>query len=151
MSSQMRQYVCDNLLFSRDSDRADLMDDGGAGAELDTHGTSSQLISFLEELLGQRGGVWKRRLLVTAVRSDHPSPDGPNGHAGGNAIDFSEPGVDDAIVHLVQDVQRCPAALGIGLGGPFQAAAAACGGYDEGSKLFEDNSTDHIHVQVKGY
>ena len=129
-----------------DVQRADLMN------ENPYTGTTTNLILFLQQLFALRGGVWQGKLVCTAVRSDHPTIDGPQGHNGGNAIDFSQvASPDDAVVHLVKDVQSCSAARGIGLGGPFQAAADVCGGYNPVSKLFEDNDTDHIHVQVTDY
>ena len=145
MSQQARQAACDAFGQIDDVQRADLMN------EDPNTGTTTNLILFLQQLFAQRNGIWVGKLVCTAVRTDHPTYDGPNGHSGGNAIDFSQIGQDDAVVHLVQDVQACAQAKGIGLGGPFQAAANACGGYSEQSKLFQDNSQDHVHVQVVGY
>ena len=142
MSIAARQAVCDALNFSDDTQRSDLMTPAL---------TSTELIAFLQELLGMRGGVWRHKLTVTAVRSDHPTPDGPNGHEGGNAIDFVETEVGNAPVHLIGDVQACPDARGIGLGGYYQDFAEDFGGYSASTKLFEDNSSSHIHVQTAGY
>jgi hypothetical protein len=144
MSTQARQSVCDAFGQITDGQRADLMNEDPAT------GTSTALIAFLQELFTQRDGVWVGKLVCTAVRSDHPTYDGPDGHSGGNAIDYGQIN-DDADEHLIEDTQDCPGALGVGLGGPYQAYADACGGYNAQSKLFEDNSTDHIHVQVCGY
>ena len=141
MSQQTRQWVCAQLKFTDDTQQADLMDESR---------TTTTLIAFLQELLTTRDGVWCNKLEVTAVRTDHPTDDGPDGHSGGNAIDFA-PLVDDADMHLIQDIQACPDARGIGLGGYYQQFAAACGGYGPDSKLFPDNVTNHIHVQVVGY
>lgn len=143
MSIEVREWVCTQLSFQRDSQQTDL---------LNPSLTTTELIAFLQELLLIRNGIWQNHaLIVTAVRSDHLSYDGPNGHAGGNAIDFSQNGPDDAKEHLVRDCQACDGAKGIGLGGPFQEVADACGGYNPQSKLFQDNDTDHIHVQVVDY
>jgi hypothetical protein len=144
MSQQTRQAVCDAFAQINDSQKTDLMNEDPAT------GTSTALIAFLQQLFAARDGVWIGRLVCTSVRTDHPTPDGPNGHQGGNAIDFGQVN-DVADLHLIADVQSCSGALGIGLGGPYQAYAEACGGYGPGSKLFEDNSSDHIHVQVVGY
>jgi hypothetical protein len=145
MSAETRQWVCDQLVFTDDTQKADLLNADPAT------GTQTNLIAFLQELLTARGGVWQGgKLEVTAVRTDHPTPDGPNGHEGGNAVDFA-PVTDDADLHLIQDVQACVDARGIGLGGYYQQFADACGGYSEQSKLFPDNVSPHIHVQVVGY
>jgi hypothetical protein len=145
MSQQERQAICDAFGQIDESQRADLMN------EDPETGTTTELIQFLQQLFAQRDGVWVGKLVCTAVRSDHPTYDGPDGHSGGNAIDFSQIGEDDAAEHLLQDTQSCAQAKGIGVGGPFQSVAGTCGGYCEESKLFEDNNTDHIHVQVVGY
>jgi hypothetical protein len=139
MSAQARQEVCDWFRSITDGQRADLMDDTL---------TTTELIEFLQELFLARDGVWKGLIDCLAVRSDHPTYDGPNGHSGGNAIDIWN---GDARQHLIEDTQACLDARGIGLGGLFQAYADACGGYSESSKLFEDNFSDHLHVQVVGY
>jgi len=138
-----RQQVCDSFGLISPSQRADLMNPSI---------TTLGLIEFLSELFEQRGGIWRGKLVCTAVHSDHPTYDSVNGHSGGNAIDISQmSSPDDAVVHLVKDIQACEMAKGIGLGGPFQAAVATCGPYGPASKLFEDNSTDHIHIQVVSY
>jgi len=142
MSQETRAWVCERLHFTDDTQEPDLMDPSK---------TSTNLIAFLQELLTARSGIWYKRLQVNAVRTDHPTPDGPNGHEGGNAIDLAQYGEDDALCHLTADVQACENAKGIGLGGPFQQCADALGGYNEQSKLFQDNDTDHIHIQVVGY
>jgi hypothetical protein len=144
MSSQARQEVVNNFGQITQGQIDDLMNEDPAT------GTSTNLIAFLQELFNQRGGIWVDKLICTAVRSDHPTYDGPDGHSGGNAIDYAQI-EDDADEHLIEDTQACDGAKGIGLGGPYQAYADACGGYNAGSKLFEDNSTDHVHVQVVGY
>lgn len=143
MSAVERQAVCDAFGQISDGQRADLMNEGDGG-------TTTELILFLQQLFACRFGVWIGKLVCTAVRSDHPTIDGPDGHNGGNAIDFGQI-TDDADLHLIQDVQSCSAAKGIGLAGPYQQYAEQCGGYGPGSKLFEDNQTDHIHVQVVTY
>lgn len=144
MSQAARQFVCDSFGSITNGQRADLMNEDPAT------GTSTALIAFLQQLFTVRYGIWAGRLVCTAVRTDHLTPDGPNGHEGGNAIDFGQVS-DVADLHLLADVQSCSGALGIGLGGPYQGYAEACGGYNAKSKLFEDNSTDHLHVQVVGY
>jgi hypothetical protein len=141
VSIETRTWVCNRLTFTDDTQKSDLMN-----PDL----TTTELIAFLQELLTARFGVWIGKLEVTAVRSDHPSIDGPDGHNGGNAIDLAQI-VDEADRHLIEDIQACEGAKGIGLGGPYQAYSVACGGYNAGSKLFEDNGTDHLHVQVVGY
>lgn len=141
MSLDTRTWVCDNVAFTAASQRSDLMDPAL---------TTTGLIAFLVELLHARSGVWQNKgVVVTAVRSDHPTPDGPNGHQGGNAIDFGDS--NGASGHLAHDVQACDGALGIGLGGEYKAYAVELGGYGPASKLFEDNNTNHIHVQVVSY
>jgi hypothetical protein len=141
VSIATRQWVVDNLAFSRDSQHLDL---------LDPNLTTTALIAFLVELLHARDGAWQNGgVLVTSVRSDHPTADGPDGHQGGNAIDFVD--ALGAPEHLLIDVQACDAARGIGCGGRYQEFAPALGGYSPESKLFEDNNEDHIHVQVVGY
>jgi hypothetical protein len=144
MSTQARQAVCDAFGQIDDVQTADLMN------EDPTTGTSTALIAFLQQLFAARDGVWVDKLVCTAVRTDHPTYDGPDGHSGGNAIDYAQI-TDDADQHLIEDTQSCPGALGIGLGGPYQDYADACGGYNATSKLFEDNNTNHLHVQVVGY
>lgn len=146
MSDATREFVCQSFGQITDEQRGDLMNADPAT------GTSTELIEFLQELFTCRAGVWIGKLKCSSVRRDHPTPDGPNGHQGGNGVDFTQiADPDDAVVHLVQDVQSCTAAKGIGLGGPFQKAADYCGGYNSTSRLFQDNNTDHIHVQVVGY
>lgn len=140
MSLETRQWVCDRLAFTTGTQRNDLMDPTM---------TSTALISFLWELLTIRDGVWQKNIVVTSVRSDHPTQDGPNGHQGGNAIDFIT--ADSAKRHLITDTQACEAAKGIGLGGLYRQYSDDCGGYSQGSKLFADNDQDHIHTQVVGY
>jgi len=139
MSIEARQAVCDSFRTISDGQRADLMDPSL---------TTTELILFLQQLFAARDGVWKGLIDCLSVRSDHPTYDGPNGHSGGNAIDYWN---GDAREHLIQDAQSCDQAKGIGLGGPFQQYADACGGYNEASKLFEDNPSDHLHTQVVGY
>src|ERR1700692_417494 len=139
MSIETRASICDWLAFSADSRRADLMD---------PNLTTTDLIEFLVQLRVYR--PQPQSVLVTSVHSDHPTIDGPDGHnPGGTAIDF----VDNlgAPEHLLADVQKCPNGRGIGAGGSYQQYAAALGGYSPESKLFEDNNSDHIHVQVVGY
>jgi len=144
MSKEAREQACDAFGHINGGQRSDLMN------EDPETGTSTELIAFLQELFSQRDGIWRSKLVCTSVRADHPTYDGPNGHSGGNAIDFKQLG-DDAAQHLVQDVQACATAKGIGLGGPLQAFAERCGGYSPKSKLFQDNKTNHVHVQVVGY
>lgn len=141
MSLETREWVADCFGEITTEQRNDLMNPAL---------TTTSLIAFLQELFMERNGVWVGRLVCTAVRSDHPTNDGPDGHAGGNAIDFAQI-ENDASQHLIKDVQLCEGAKGIGLGGPYQPYAEACGGYNEESKLFQDNGTDHVHVQVQGY
>jgi hypothetical protein len=138
VTQQERQWVVDHLLFTDDTQKSDL---------LDPNLTTDTLIAMLDAQLHIRDGVWQNQLTVTAVRSDHPTPDGPNGHEGGNAIDLW----NSARLHLIEDAQNNDLALGIGLGGPFQDYAAQCGGYNPQSKLFVDNDSDHLHIQVVGY
>ena len=144
MSAEAREFACDAFGQITAGQRADLMNEDPAT------GTQTALIAFLGELFTERDGIWVGKLVCTSVRSDHPTPDGPNGHQGGNAIDYAEI-YPSAGLHLVADTQSCPAALGIGLGGDYQAYAEACGGYSPVSKLFQDNDQTHIHVQCVGY
>ena len=144
MSQETRALVCGYFAQIDDSQKTDLMNEDPAT------GTSTALIEFLTQLFAARDGIWVGRLVCTSVRTDHETPDGPNGHEGGNAIDFGQVN-DVADLHLIADVQSCPGALGIGLGGPYQAYAEACGGYGPATKLFKDNQTDHIHVQCVAY
>ena len=139
MSAQTRQAVVSYFRTISDSQRSDL---------LDPDLTTTTLIAFLQELFDIRNGVWRGQIDCLSVRSDHPTYDGPNGHSGGNAIDYWN---GDARQHLIEDAQACVDARGIGLGGPFQQYAAACGGYSPQSKLFQDNDSDHLHTQVQGY
>lgn len=140
VTQDTRNWVADGLVFSAESQVSDIKD-----ASLTTDG----LILFLEELLTMRDGVWQHTVDVTAVRSDHPTYDGPDGHSGGNAIDFVS--TVFAPEHLIADIQKCQMAKGIGLGGAYQMYANELGGYNEQSKLFQDNDETHIHVQVVGY
>lgn len=152
MTLAVREAVCNAFGQITAGQRADLMDDANGGTELATHGTSTTLIEFLSQLFAIDDGKWEGKLVCTAVRSDHPTPDGPNGHEGGNAIDYSQiANPDNAPEHLVADTQSCENARGVELNGPFKVAAQACGGYSAASKLFEGDDTDHLHVQVVGY
>lgn len=148
MSVQVRQEIVSQLRFSSDPSQAegqrdDLLTFDSNNPSHPAQGTSTQLIAFLQELLNARGGIWRGKLEVLAVRSDHPTQDGPNGHSGGNAIDFA-PIVDDADGHLMNDINNCGDAEGIGLGGKYKVF-----GYT--GKEFQDNDSDHIHVQVQTY
>jgi hypothetical protein len=146
MSVAAREAVCNAFGQITAGQRADLMNDDP------NTGTSTDLIAFLQKLFAIRNGVWVGKLVCEAVRSDHPTYDGPDGHSGGNAIDYSQiANPDDAAEHLVADTQSIEEAKGIGCAGPFKAVAAQLGGYNAQSKLFEDNDTDHLHVQVVGY
>lgn len=141
MSIETRTWVCSQLAYTDNTQQSDLMN---------PNLTTTELIAFLVELLYARGGAWQNKnILVTAVRTDHPTQDGPDGHSGGNAIDFADN--NGAPGHLLADVQSCEQAKGIGCGGEYQQYAAALGGYSAQSKLFEDNSTNHVHVQVLNY
>jgi hypothetical protein len=135
MSAAIRQWVCEQLVFTDDLQKADLLDESR---------TSTELIEFLRQILTIRAGVWANgKLEVLAVRGDHPTFDGPAGHSGGNAIDFA-PIVDDADLHLFEDLGNCPQAKGIGLGGIYQK-------YSSTPRSFCDNASDHIHVQVLNF
>lgn len=140
----LRSWVCGELAYSNEaSQRRDLMD---------PNLTTDALIEFLHQLLKCRNGVWQgQKVCVTSVRSDHLTIDGMHGHnPGGNAIDFVD-NTGGAKRHLISDVQSCSNADGIGLGGTYQQYGEGLGGYGPASKLFQDNSSDHIHVQVVNY
>ncbi len=135
-TSPTREAISAELVFTDDTQKSDLLDESL---------TSTELIEFLQQLLSIRDGVWKgKKLEVLSVRTDHPTEDGPDGHQGGNAIDFA-PILDDADVHLMQDLNNCPRAMGVGLGGFYQKYLGLL------THGFTDNSEPHIHVQVLNY
>lgn len=141
MTNQKRQWIAYQLAYTDATQKSDLLNPAQ---------TTDDLLNFLWDLLHVRAGVWQRKaLLITAVRADHPTQDGPDGHAGGNAVDFADN--NGAPGHLLADVQACSSAKGIGVGGEYRSYADALCGYSASSRLFEDNATDHIHVQVVGY
>jgi len=129
--------------------RFDVNYPNGRSDLLDSTITTDKLISSLSEILSIRNGVWRGNIYITAVRTDHPTYDGPNGHSGGNAYDCYI--LIDAKKHFIEDQQSCLDARGVGLGGVYQEYADQCGGYNETSKLFQDNESDHVHIQVVGY
>lgn len=135
-----RDAICAELTFQKESQKSDL---------LDPSITTETLLTFLSELLSRRDGIWKGKLVVTSVKSDHDD-DGPNGHFGGNALDFAAI-QDDANGHLIADAQACEDARGIGLSPYYWNYVPALGGFNEASKLFADQGGQHIHVQVVGY
>ncbi len=136
MSILTRKAICADLSFTNCTQERDLMDKSL---------TSPELVEFLSQLLSIRGGVWKgKKIEVLSVRTDHPTPDGPNGHQGGNAIDLA-PIIDDADVHFMKDLNSCSRAMGVGVGGMYRQYLSLL------ARGFEDNNTSHIHVQVLNY
>lgn len=113
---------------------------------LDPNRTKTELIALLEELQSM-GFTGDNAIEATSVRGDHGSdpPGSVHGHEEGFAIDIW---AGDR-VKLLEALTRCRYAWSVGLGG---SANKACGasvtwpGYP--FVVFDDNNSDHVHVQV---
>lgn len=128
-----RNALVAQLQFSNPSERADLLDPAQ---------TQDDLIAMLAVIVAS--GV---EPLITSVRTDHgdDSQLGPHGHARGYAVDLWVPAsqANGFINDLLYRNHYCTK---IGLGGSFKGRWRP--DTYNGTLVFEDNSTEHIHIQT---
>ena len=134
-----RQALVDRLHFTDDSQRSDLLNPAL---------TDENLILALEFMVP----LCLKGVLITAVRSDHPTYDGGptgHGHNGGKAIDFWTASPDDTdVVEVVVAAARTPYFWTVGLGGSAKQFVSYVTWPEQPPfVLFMDNNTDHLHAQ----
>jgi len=131
-----RESLCTKLHFANAVEKADL---------LDATKTHDNLIAMLAVFAGRGYDI-----LITSVRSDHhdDSQLGPHGHSSGYAVDLWLPPIQSS--RMVNDaIQSNHYVTKIGLGGVFQREFTQRGEIN-GTLVFDDNSTDHLHFQTAG-
>ncbi|HEV7180149.1 MAG TPA: hypothetical protein VIG51_03920 [Candidatus Baltobacteraceae bacterium] len=139
MSIATRQRVCNLLSFSDGTQQADLLSPAR---------TQTDLIALLQRAAFpcSEGGLGYR-LLITSVRTDHgdDSALGPHGHSFGYAVDLWP--ADEATLKqfLIDMAERNSWVTKIGLGG--LAAQYLSNIPQDSVVVFQDNSTDHVHLQ----
>lgn len=134
MSTAAREALVARLHFTDDSQRSDLLDDTI---------TNTYLIALLQDLVSGPEAIE-----ILAVRSDHPTPDGPWAHSGGMAVDLyplnwegREETACKSVLRSLAESKYCEA---IGLGGVTQAWAPPSP--SSFCVVFNDNDADHIHT-----
>jgi hypothetical protein len=144
MTSPARAQLVTELLFQRESQRSDLLNENVTDTLL------IQMLISLADLYKPKDG---EKILVTSVYSDH-SPDGdlgPHGHhpdsGPGFAVDVA-PSLD-GWVGLMLAIAACPYVWTAGLGGPAAKAGESVVHWPKDGKfvLFMDNDSPHIHLQ----
>lgn len=138
MSQAARASLCLELTFQRESQRADLMDPARTST-----GVVAMLLHTVQEI----------PLLITAAYSDH-CPDGcygPHGHHPDKGPGYAEdlwPEHEDQGPLLIHNfVYQNPFCTKVGLGGKAKTWWTKGYGDFNGTIVFEDNDSDHIHVQ----
>jgi len=142
MSLSAREaLVSSGLTFTDATQKPDLLDPAK---------TNTWLIDALARLKkAYPGGV-----LITAVRTDHPTQDASWQHSGGDAVDCYPAdwakGEDTAVLRFAQAVATCADWRNIGLGGKAMGAwkVLTPWGNIAGHTLFQDNSSSHFHLSV---
>lgn len=138
MSIAARKQLASQLHFTDEDQRADIIDPGQ---------TNTYLVELLQWL------VWKcpSGILITALNSDHPTYDGGphgNGHNAGKAADIWTASSDDTkVLEIIEALAKCPWAWTVGLGGSSKQYESYVTWPSGPFVFFEDNNTDHIHVQ----
>lgn len=154
MSQQARELLCSKLIFKDEHDgtanptqRADLMDPAM---------TDSGLVAMMLDVIKEDYFFVE----VTAVRRDHLTIDGPNGHnPGGCGLDgyflksrTHADWLDPTSPHFADGLEQAfasPWRRQIGLGGDTQTAENFTAIHDpamiDTDSAFHDNSSDHIH------
>lgn len=137
MDDTKRKWILSHLTFQRDSQRMDLLDPAM---------TSNNLLAAIGKAVLPEPEGKGHRLLITSVRTDHSDDRnlGPHCHARGFAVDLWP--MDEANMEaIVQDFcTENRKVVKIGLGGSSKSAHPHAGS----TIVFEDNDTDHIHVEV---
>lgn len=133
-----RAEVVAILEFNDEAARADLLDETR---------TNTYLIALLSDLIGRydRGGI-----LITAVRTDHPTPDGAWAHSGGYAVDLvpAEWSQENAIA-LLRAAAANPYVWAVGLGGSFYGLESYVTWPNDGKcTIFQDNDETHLHLDA---
>lgn len=138
MSLEARQKLVTQLKFTDDSQRSDLLD-------------PTITSTFLVELIQSIANHCPKGLLLTAVRTDHPTYDGgPDGHGhnAGKAVDlWTASSNDDDILEVIQAVAHSPYVWTCGLGGSAKRFSSYVTWPANPFVFFLDNDTDHIHIQ----
>jgi hypothetical protein len=139
MSQEARNALVANpkLSFTDDSQAADLKDENV---------TSTYLIAMLEWQLAHTS----EPIELLAVRSDHPSPDGPWAHEGGMAVDLYprnwQGREEEAVVSVLKGLADNPYCEAVGLGGVTQGWGGEITWPTLYFVCFNDNGSDHIHA-----
>jgi len=152
MSAEARAALTERLVYRNESDKLDLLDENL---------TQTFLIAFLIDIADAADAVGCK-VLLTAVRSDHPTVDGPHGHNGGFAADgwllnsakdgdyVSGDGSDERFAKWLAGMDASPYRRQIGLGGEAhndKNLAAITVQLDRDPITgFLDSSVDHVHM-----
>lgn len=144
MDDVKRRWILKHLTFQRDSQKSDL---------LDRSLTTDNLLAAIGRAVLPEPAGQGHKLLITSVRTDHSDDRdlGPHCHARGYAVDLWP--VDVANMdRIIQDFcSNNRQVMKIGLGGSSQSSHPEAGTTEilvGDTLVFDDNSSDHIHVQV---
>lgn len=139
MSLQARQDLVAKLTFTDGTQKSDL---------LDPTITDTWLIAMLTDLVTRCA----EPIEILAVRTDHPSKDGPWAHSGGLAVDLYpknwEGREKEAVVYVMKAVAENPYAWAIGFGGVTQQWQTYVSWPTRNFVAFNDSDEDHLHVDA---
>lgn len=133
-SQAQRNELVNKVRFTNPSQKSDLLNANLTEPNL--------ILALLHEV--HKG----RRILITSVRSDHDDDSGlgPHGHARGFSADIW-PENEAVLPAFLQDMcSDNPWVTRVGRGG----AAQRCAVNPHDIIMFDDNLTDHIHLQTGG-
>jgi hypothetical protein len=121
--------------------------DGTQAADLKSEGrTNTYLIALLEWLLKNCA----EPIELLAVRTDHPTHDGPWAHTGGMAVDLYPKNWNgreqEAVCNVLKALAENPYCEAVGLGGVTQQWVSYVTWPKEHFVVFFDNTADHIHT-----
>lgn len=136
MSESTRQALVAKLTVDPQQ-RADLLDPGV---------TSTWLIQMLTTLVTD---LPDEPIEITAVRRDHPTPDGKWAHAGGLAVDLIPKNwqgrEEEAFVNVMEALAENPYCKSVGLGGDAWGWESYVTWPTVQFIVFQDNASTHIH------
>lgn len=139
MSIETRTQLIQNpkLSFTDETQESDL---------LNPDLTNTWLIQMLSTLLEDS----LEPIMITAVRSDHPTSDSSWSHSGGLAVDCYPKNwqgrEQEAVVNVFRALVKNPYLWAVGLGGITQQWQTYVTWPTENFVIFEDNAADHLHI-----